>query len=51
MYLGWDFTILLFENYLLDLTKLEADNDTDSWSHFLTNKIVPEQDTDIRPQL
>ena len=27
-------TILLFENYLLDATKLEADNDTDSWSHF-----------------
>ena len=26
-------TILLFENYLLDSTKLEADNDTDSWSH------------------
>ena len=27
-------TILIFENYLLDPTKLEADNDTDSWSHF-----------------
>ena len=26
--------ILLFKNYLLDSTRLEADNDTDSWSHF-----------------
>ena len=27
-------TILLFENYLLESTKLETDNDTNSWSHF-----------------